>query len=159
MIGSARPSPEPLPPGRARTVRGVHAGFSGLATGYLLWANYIVFTGGNAPLTPWHLSDASTGAGTFMLFIGDWLLLLLFQLTVNGPLDLLLTSLLLPARPPGATFHPAVPVLPATVHPAVPPRAAGYPRSDTTVVVGTPAIVIPRQQGWGPSPYPEWRKP
>ncbi len=88
-----------LPAPRARVVTAVHTTLTLLALGYVLWANYVLFTGGNAPLTAWHLSDGDTGTGTFMLFISDWLSLLAFQLFLNRPIEYLLSGLLQPRHP------------------------------------------------------------
>jgi hypothetical protein len=105
-----------LPARRARVVTAVHATLTLLALGYLLWANYVIFTGGNAPLTPWHLSDGDTGTGAFMLFIGDWLSLLVFQLCVNGPIEYTLCGLLQPRDTAivGGHAADAIPLTPLT---------------------------------------------
>lgn len=139
------PGAPALPPKRAATVATVRTGLTILAVGYILCTNYVIFTGGNAPLTPWHLSDGSTGAGAFMLFIGDWLVLLLFQLVVIGSLDYLLTGLLQPLD----RTRPAAPIQPLPPPPpgwSVPVPTPSTPLSNLlTDPSGQPPVFVPQQ--------------
>jgi hypothetical protein len=70
-----------------------------LSIGYALWTNYVVFVGGNLPLTPIHLvTEGSYGAGLFMLLIGDLILVLVLWFLLDGLLLNLLYLVLLPAE-------------------------------------------------------------
>lgn len=51
---------------------------------YVLWTNYVMFVGGNLPLTPIDLGDGSTGGGLAMLFVGDLIIVLLVWLFVDN---------------------------------------------------------------------------
>jgi hypothetical protein len=109
-----------------------------LAIGYILWTNFVIFNGGNLPLTSMHISDGSAGAGTFMLFIGNWLALLLFQLLVNSPIEYLLTGLLQPRHLTAASAPvPVQPLAPVQPVPPVPPAPPGW-----SVTVPTPSTPL-----------------
>jgi hypothetical protein len=149
----------PLPPERARTVRAIHTVLTILAVAYLLCANYVIFTGGNAPLTNWPLSDGSNRLGTFMFFLGDWVTLLLFQVSVNGPLHYLLCGLLQPPRQPGDTFSPAPLVAPpAAIALAQWDASAGRLAEMFRGSSGMPTFLLPQKGSTHRADPPEWRK-
>lgn len=69
---------------RATVYRGASAVLLGLTVGYVLWTNYVVFVGGNLPLTPISLGEGSTGAGLFMLPVGDLIAVLALWFLIDG---------------------------------------------------------------------------
>jgi hypothetical protein len=149
----------PLPPERARVVNTVYAVMTVLAVGYLLCLNYVIFDGGDAPLTSWHLSDGNNRLGTFMFFLGDWVALLLFQISINGPLHYLLSGLLHPRPGPGVTFQVAAPAPPAPSSPlAERDGPAGRMAELFRGTSGMPTFLLPRQGSTPRADPPEWRK-
>jgi hypothetical protein len=149
----------PLPPERARIVGAIYTALTTLAVAYLLCANYVIFNGGNAPLTSWQLSDGSNRLGTFMFFLGDWVTLLLFQVSINGPLHYLLSGLLQPPRQPGDTFS-AAPLI-------APPAASALAQWDASAgrlaelfrgSSGMPTFLLPQKGSTHRADPPEWRK-
>src|SRR4051794_28149066 len=66
---------------------------------YVLWANYVVFVGGNLPLTSISLGQGSTGAGLTMLFIGDFIAVLAIWFVIDGVLLTLLHMVLRRGKP------------------------------------------------------------
>jgi hypothetical protein len=58
----------------------------GLTVLYVLWTNYVVFVGGNLPLTPIDLGGGSTGAGLFMLAVGDLIAVLIIWFVIDAAL-------------------------------------------------------------------------
>jgi hypothetical protein len=58
----------------------------GLTVLYVLWTNYVVFVGGNLPLTPIDLGGGSTGAGLFMLAVGDLIAVLVIWFVIDAAL-------------------------------------------------------------------------
>jgi hypothetical protein len=71
---------------RQRVYRDVSIGLLTVTIAYVLWANYVVFVGGNLPLTPISLGGGSVGAGLFMLFIGDLILVIAAWFLIDGVL-------------------------------------------------------------------------
>jgi hypothetical protein len=155
-FGAAAP---PLPPQRAAIVNGVHTVLTILAVAYLLRANYVIFTGGNAPLTHWQLSEGSNRLGTFMFFLGNWVVLLLFQVSVNGPLHYLLCGLLQPPREPGDTFSSAPLVAPPAASALAQWDASAGPLAELfRGPSGMPTFLLPEQGSTSRADPPEWRK-
>jgi hypothetical protein len=135
-----------LPAAKANAVATARTTLTILGVGYILWTNFVIFTGGNAPLTPWHLSNGNAGAGTFMLFLGNWLVLLAFQLLVNGPIEYLLTGLLQPRhRMWTSPAPPAIPTLPPPPGWSVPVPS---PSTPLAALLTTPQhVFVPQQFG------------
>lgn len=77
----------------------VSVGLLVLTIGYVLWTNYIVFVGGNLPLTPISLGTGSTGAGLTMMLVGDLILVLLIWFVLDGLLLNLLHLVLRAGNP------------------------------------------------------------
>jgi hypothetical protein len=72
----------------------VSIGLLALSIAYVLWANYVVFVGGNLPLTHISLGTGSTAGGLVMLFIGDLVVVLALWFLVDGVLLTLLNMVL-----------------------------------------------------------------
>jgi hypothetical protein len=112
---------------RKKTYDAVSIGLLALSIIYAVWTNYVVFVGGNLPLTSIHLSDGSFGAGLAMLAVGDLALVLVLWFVVANVLLNLLHMILLArqrTRTP-STAQPA-PQPTQTASPiAVPAQAAG----------------------------------
>ncbi len=89
--------------GSRKTVyHAVSVGLMTLTILYVLWTNYVMFVGGNLPLTNIHLSDGSTGGGLAMLLIGDLIIVLLVWLLLDGVLLNLLYMVLVKGQPRSA---------------------------------------------------------
>jgi hypothetical protein len=58
----------------------------GLTILYVLWTNYVVFVGGNLPLTSIDLGAGSAGAGTVMLAVGDLTAVLVLWFVLDAAL-------------------------------------------------------------------------
>src|SRR4051794_28057867 len=61
----------------------VSIGLMTLTVLYVLWTTYVVFVGGNLPLTGIDLGEGSTGGGLAMLFVGDLFIVLLVWLILD----------------------------------------------------------------------------
>jgi hypothetical protein len=81
----------------------VSIGLLALTIAYVLWANYIVFVGGNLPLTSISLGDGSTGAGLTMLFVGDLIAVIVLWFVVDAVLLSLLHMVLRAGNPAAPT--------------------------------------------------------
>jgi hypothetical protein len=71
---------------RKKIYNGVSVGLMALSLVYVLWTNYVVFYGGNLPLTPISLGAGSVGAGLVMLPFGDLILLMIIWFVIDGVL-------------------------------------------------------------------------
>jgi hypothetical protein len=58
----------------------------GLTILYVLWTNYVIFVGGNLPLTSIDLGAGSAGAGTVMLAVGDLTAVLVLWFVLDAAL-------------------------------------------------------------------------
>src|SRR4051794_20043718 len=128
--------------------RGVSIALLVLSIGYVLWTNYVVFVGGNLPLTSIHLSDGSTGGGLMMLLIGDLALLLVIWFVIDGVILNLLHVVLLKGAPRNRRTASAAPNQP-------PASWQGQPQQ------GQPQQWQPQQgqpQQWHGQP-PQWQPP
>jgi hypothetical protein len=65
---------------------GVSVGLMALSLVYVVWTNYVVFNGGNLPLTAISLGTGSVGAGLVMLPFGDLILLMIIWFVIDGVL-------------------------------------------------------------------------
>src|SRR3954468_11290795 len=132
----------------------VSIGLMTLTVLYVLWTTYVVFVGGNLPLTGIDLGEGSTGGGLAMLFIGDLIIVLLVWLI----LDQLLLNLLYMALLAGQQ-RSAQPVPPnAWQGQNPPPQNAwqGQPNQNAWPQ-GQPQQGQPQQGGWQPGPQQGWQ--
>ena len=122
----------------------VSIGLMTLTVLYVVWTNYVIFVGGNLPLTGIDLGDGSTGAGLAMLFIGDLIIVLAVWLLLDQLLLNLVYMALLPAqrRADGSA--------PQAAQGQNPPQNAwqGQPQQGWQ---GQPP------QGWQPDPQQGWQ--
>jgi hypothetical protein len=94
--------------GQRKTIySAVSIGLLALSVLYVLWTNYVVFVGGNLPLTSISLGEGSTGAGLTMLFIGDLIAIMLLWFLVDGTLLNLLHMALRAGNPKSRPTVPA----------------------------------------------------
>jgi hypothetical protein len=128
---------------RARIYKNASVALLVLTVLYVLWANYVIFVGGNLPLTPISLGEGSVGFGLFMLVIGDLLAVGLLWFLLDGVLLGLLHSVLAVGGPRNAKRgKPQIRGKRRT--------AAGAPSTPGAAGVGTPAGAWPAQpQGSG----------
>src|SRR3954451_1099536 len=117
---------------------------------YVLWTNYVVFVGGNLPLTSISLGQGSTGAGFVMLPVGALLFTLVIWFVLDGIILNLLHAFLL------ATSHPR------RTRPGAPrgrgKKAAAQRSAASSAVGSTPGVAptqtFPSVQGSAPTAGP-----
>jgi hypothetical protein len=126
--------------GQRKTIySAVSIGLLALSVLYVLWTNYVVFVGGNLPLTSISLGEGSTGAGLTMLFIGDLIAIMLLWFLVDGTLLNLLHMALRAGKPKS--------------RPAVPTQAApGQAQPQWQPQPNQPGQPTQGPQGWQPQP-------
>jgi hypothetical protein len=164
--------------GQRKTIySAVSIGLLALSVLYVLWANYVVFVGGNLPLTSISLGEGSTGAGLTMLFIGDLIAIMVLWFVVDGTLLNLLHMVLRTGGRSRRTIVPAqgtreqapTPQEGSAAHPQGAPAQAqqGWQQQQPAAQQQQPAQPSwqwpgqqdqPGQQQWSPQGQP-WQSP
>jgi hypothetical protein len=147
---------------RKRIYRDVSIVLMALTIAYVLWTNYVIFVGGNLPLTSISLGNGSTAAGLTMLFVGDLIVVIAVWFLVDGVILNLVHMILRAGNPK----EPVTPTLQdqqqgqqtqqwqPQAWPGTPPAASATPpaprdgAAQATLLAPNPGQPDPAPGGW-----------